>query len=241
MPNTTKSNKLKRKRGKKFVWRGSRDVNDLNNAKQEVLAATSGENPFENHSKSKRVAKDLDKRQELLTEYRRLNKNSVIKDHRIGEQSSKLSEEDKMKLRYMKEQRDRAREALKNQDDEMEERKAGGGGLSTKTSRKRTKFQLDSESDDNGDVFMGFTHKGKVLGEGRDDFNEEISNDSDDDKHDRSKRKGFLGQEVVEQMHFGGGEDQEQEGGEMMDGEKKKKKTRNEVFQEIMEKSKSYD
>ena len=29
MPNTTKSNKLKRKRGKKFVWRGSRDVNDL--------------------------------------------------------------------------------------------------------------------------------------------------------------------------------------------------------------------
>ena len=66
--------------------------------------------------------------------------------------------------------------------------------------------------------------------EGRDDFNEEISNDSDDDKHDRNKRKGFLGQEVVEQMHFGGGEDQE--GGEPVgpDGEKKKKKTRNEVF-----------
>ena len=115
MPNTTKSNKLKRKRGKKFVWRGSRDVNDMTEATKEAKQASSSEpNPFENHTKSKRVAKDLDKRQELLAEYRKLNKNSVIKDHRIGEQSSKLSEEDKMKLRYMKEQRDRARENLKN-------------------------------------------------------------------------------------------------------------------------------
>jgi len=101
MPNTTKSNKLKRKRGKKFVWHGSRDVNDLKVAKP---AAGSGEsNPFENHEKTVRQRKDLDKRQDLLTEYRRLNKNSVIKDNRLGESSSKLSEEDKMKLRYMRE------------------------------------------------------------------------------------------------------------------------------------------
>lgn len=101
MPNTTKSNKLKRKRGKKFVWHGSRDVNDVKEVKP---TGGSGEtNPFESHEKTVRQRKDLDKRQDLLTEYRRLNKNSVIKDNRLGESSSKLSEEDKMKLRYMRE------------------------------------------------------------------------------------------------------------------------------------------
>ena len=70
----------------------------------------------------------------------------------------------------------------------MEERKnaAGATTFNTKASRKRTKFQLDDSDSDNGggDVFMGFTHKGKRLGEedGRDDFNEHISQDSDDDK-----------------------------------------------------------
>lgn len=82
---------------------------------------------------------------------------------------------------------------------------------------------------------MGFTHKGKRLqidGNARDDFNEEISQDSDDDKHDRSKRKGFLTDEMVSRMNFGGGE-------EMND--QPVKKTRKEVFQEIIEKSKNYD
>ena len=102
MPNTTKSNKNKRKRGKKFVWHGSRDVNDANNAKK-APTGPSESNPFEDHEKSKRARKDIDKRKELLEEYRRLNKNSAIVDNRIGETSSKLSEEDKMKLRYMRE------------------------------------------------------------------------------------------------------------------------------------------
>ena len=108
--------------------------------------------------------------------------------------------------------------------------------LSTKQSRKRTKFQLDSDSDNN-DVFMGFTHKGKLLGNSgeHDDFNEVISQDSDDDKNDRKNRKGFLNEEMVAKLNFGGGADD--------DGEEQgeKKKSRKEVLQEIMEKSKSYD
>jgi len=81
----------------------------------------------------------------------------LIIDNRIAEKSSKLSEDDKMKLRYIAEQRDRAI----NQ-------------LNTKTTRKRAKFNLDSDDDkDGGDVFFGggFTHKGKLL-EVEDDFNE---------------------------------------------------------------------
>ena len=81
---------------------------------------------------------------------------------------------------------------------------------------------------------MGFTHKGRRLDvDDHDDFNEDISADSDDDKNDRKKRKGFLSEEMVERLNFGGG-DQDVEGGE-------RKKTRKEVFEEIIEKSRSYD
>ena len=85
--------------------------------------------------------------------------------------------------------------------------------MSTKQPRKRTKYQLDSDSDNN-DVFMGFTHKGKKLDVdgGKDDFNEDISQESDDDKNDRQNRKGFLTEDMVNQMNFGGGE--EENGGE---------------------------
>jgi hypothetical protein len=38
-----------------------------------------------------------------LDEYRRLGKNSTVIDNRIAEKSSKLSEDDKMKLRYIAE------------------------------------------------------------------------------------------------------------------------------------------
>jgi len=51
-----------------------------------------------------------------VNEYRRLNKNSVIKDNRIGEGSSRLSEEDKMKWRFLREQRERARQMLEQND-----------------------------------------------------------------------------------------------------------------------------
>lgn len=84
-------------------------------------------------------------------------------------------------------------------------------------------------------MFVGFTHKGKLLADdAKEDFNEDISQDSDDDKHDRSKRKGFLTDEMVQRMNFGGGDVDE-------DGEPEKKKTRKEVFEEIMEKAKSFD
>lgn len=88
---------------------------------------------------------------------------------------------------------------------------------------------------------MGFTHKGKRLDVegGKDDFNEDISQESDDDKNDRQNRKGFLTEDMVNQMNFGGGED---ENGDQPGGEAPKvKKSRKEVFQEIMEKSKNYD
>jgi len=149
MPSTTKSNRLKRKRGKKFVWQTKPDEQNEKKVQEE--------NPFEEHSKSKKFSKDLEKRQEMLQEFRKLGNNSQIIDNRIAEKSSKLSEDDKMKLRYIKEQRDRAI----NQ-------------LNTKTTRKRAKFNLDSDDDnEDGDVFFGggFTHRGRPI-EVDDDFNE---------------------------------------------------------------------
>jgi nucleolar protein 14 len=50
--------------------------------------------------------------------------------------------------------------------------------LNTKTTRKREKFNLDSDESDGGDIFLGskggFTHKGKPLIQD-DDFDEKIS------------------------------------------------------------------
>ena len=62
---------------------------------------------------------------------------------------------------------------LVNKDREIEDRKnSGGATITTKQSLKRTKFQLDSDSEGD-DVFMGFTHKGKLLAENvKDDFDE---------------------------------------------------------------------
>ena len=54
MANTTKSNRLKRKRGKKFVWHDPNKA-DTDKKNEEV-------NPFEEHSKSKKFTKDLEKR-----------------------------------------------------------------------------------------------------------------------------------------------------------------------------------
>jgi len=74
---------------------------------------------------------------------------------------------------------------------------------------------------------MGFTHKGKLLAaDGNDDFNEVISQESEDDKNDRAKRKGFLNEEMVEKLNFGGGDDADNGDNE----EPKAKKSRKEVF-----------
>ena len=54
MAKTKKSHKLKRKRGKKFVYRGDNPG--------EESKAEAQPNPFEEHSKSKRARRDLEKR-----------------------------------------------------------------------------------------------------------------------------------------------------------------------------------
>jgi cytochrome c peroxidase len=71
MASTKKSNKLKRKRGKKFIWHGDKDQ-----AEEDTKKAPQEENPFEQHSKSKSAVKDLERRQALLEEYRNQGKNT---------------------------------------------------------------------------------------------------------------------------------------------------------------------
>ena len=114
-----------------------------------------------------------------------------------------------MKLRYIKEQKDRASSYLKH-------------------SRKREKFNLDSDESEGGDVFLGngFTHRGKPL-LNDDDFDEKIEASSDDERAD----KGNLNEDMVNEMNFGQGNE---------DAADEKKKSRKEVFEEIIEKSKAY-
>lgn len=101
-----------------------------------------------------------------------------------------MSEEEKMKLRYLREQKERAKAALL-------------GNANVKTARKKSKFNLGSDDEDQ-DVMVGFTHKGRRLGDIEDDFKEQIDLSSEDDGHDRDK--GKLTEEMVNRMNFGGGE-----------------------------------
>jgi len=162
--------------------------------------------------------KDLEKRQGLVNEFRNRGKNSEFIDKRIAERATGMTEDDKMKLRYLKEQRDQA--------------KASSTGAFT-SSRRKTKFNLSESGSDAGDeVYMGFTHKGRPL-EAEDDFNEHIDNsESSDDVDDNGMRrkKGQLPAEVVDNLNFGVGAD-----------EPERKKTRKEVFEEIIEKSRAFD
>ena len=149
---------------------------------QPAVQAEAPPNPFEEHSKSKAFARDLEKRQQLLQEYRKLGNNSSIVDQRLAEKSSKLSEDDKMKLRYIAEQKQ---------------------GISSllKTSRRKEKFNLDSSDEEAGDIVMGgFTHRGKPL---VDDFNEKIEHSSDEEGPGHGN--GKLTEDVVKSMNFGGG------------------------------------
>lgn len=100
--------------------------------------------------------------------------------------------------------------------------------LKTNTTRKRTRFHLDSDDSDQDVYLGGFTHKGKQI-EGDDDFNEKIEHSSEDEGITDRPDKGYLPEEVVNELNFGGGEGQENH-----------KKSRKEVFEEIMEKSKAF-
>ena len=100
--------------------------------------------------------------------------------------------------------------------------------LKTNTTRKRTKFHLDSDDSDQDVYLGGFTHRGKQI-EDNDDFNEKIEHSSDDEGITNRPDKGYLPEEVVNELNFGGGEAQETQ-----------KKSRKEIFEEIMEKSKAF-
>ena len=98
----------------------------------------------------------------------------------------------------------------------------------SRMTRKKTKFHLGDESDDD-DNFNFLTHKGKKIEE-LDDFKDKISDDSDD-YEDMDLAKGIMNDEMVKSLNFGGGETQE---GEIQ------KKSREERHAEIVEKSKAY-
>lgn len=50
--------------------------------------------------------KDIEKRKGLIDEFRNRGKNSEFIDKRIAERAKGMDEDDKMKLRFLKEQRD---------------------------------------------------------------------------------------------------------------------------------------
>lgn len=64
------------------------------------------QNPFELRSKSKRIKKDIEVRETLIDEFKNRGRLSTFVDKRIGEGKAGLSQDDKMKLRYLKEQKD---------------------------------------------------------------------------------------------------------------------------------------
>jgi hypothetical protein len=62
MAKPKKDNRVKRKRGKKFAFHGdAKEANEL-----EKRAKTENVNPFEQHSKSKKVIKDIEVRKNLI-------------------------------------------------------------------------------------------------------------------------------------------------------------------------------
>ena len=93
-----------------------------------------------------------------------------------------------MRLRYMREQRDRL---LNN-------------NLTTST-RTKKKFNLDDDSDENENIDF-LTHKGKKLDLANvDDFKDDISKSDDEYPQDEMGRKGQLDDEMVNELNFGMG------------------------------------
>ena len=118
-----------------------------------------------------------------------------------------MAEEEKMKMRYMRERRDQLQ------------------GKSVVINKRKSKFNLDGDSD--GEEELNFlTHKGRRLDIDKiDDFKDKISNSDNDNYSDDEMRKGIMGQEMVDSFHFGGGPERVNEN---------MKKTREERHAEIM-------
>jgi len=83
--------KVKRKKGKKFVYR---------NPTEEAVKKT---NPFEDVSK-KKLMKQGSKYDGVRNEFQSKNISNSFIDRRIGENSKNLSQEEKMKLRFKAQQ-----------------------------------------------------------------------------------------------------------------------------------------
>mmetsp|Transcript_36848 Transcript_36848/g.56409 ORF Transcript_36848/g.56409 Transcript_36848/m.56409 type:complete len:304 (-) Transcript_36848:350-1261(-) len=209
MAKPKKDNRVKRKRGKKFVFLGDKQQAE-NQEKQEQES-----NPFEDHTKSKRARKDAEVREELLHEFKNRGRTSEFVDRRIGEKSVKMSDEDKMKLRFMAEQKSMLEKHTQN----------------VSLTRKKNKFNLGDSDDDTNFNFL--THKGRRI-EDFDDL-DKVSNSSDE-YEDRDMQKGIMTEEMVRELNFGGGEQEHQTEEEL----KNSKKTREERHAEIMQKSKAF-
>jgi hypothetical protein len=99
MGSTTKSNKVKRKRGKKFVFHGNKDATQADEKEETNLFEKIASLKFKGVSGKK----DMEKREGLVSEFRNRGKNSEFVDKRIAERATGMTEDDKMKLRYLKE------------------------------------------------------------------------------------------------------------------------------------------
>ena len=164
----------------------------------------------------------------MISEFQNRGKNNIFIDNRIGGNNalSKMPEEDKMRLRYLREQKEQMKQ--------------------TKVTRKRAKYNLDDlySDEDNGGglgdhLGGGFTHGGRPL-DNMDDFQDAIPVSSDDEEGaDRDQQQGKLNEEMVMHMNFGGSQQPtygDNYGGRNDNGQK----TRKEVFEEIIAKSKAY-
>jgi hypothetical protein len=162
MGSKTKAKKVqKRNKGKKFKWNGNKDPVD-----GEVVQDN---NLFESISNRKHnKSGDASKRTKLIEEYKNRGKTNKFRDGRMGQERINLTEDDKMKMRYLREQKEKLkayssnivskRNARYNLDDDTE-----GMGLMSKRQRKSDLLGSDEEDG------AGFTHKGRKL-EGVDDF-----------------------------------------------------------------------
>ena len=88
MAKPRKDNKVKRKRGKKFVFRADQQEAEVLEKEAQVQS-----NPFEDHAKSKRARRDADAREGLIQEYQDRSRTSQFIDKRIGEKSKNMTEE----------------------------------------------------------------------------------------------------------------------------------------------------
>ena len=130
---STHKEKAKRKRGKKFKYEESKDLK-----LQAIRNKQNKQNPFEEVSNKKFVKSNTTQFKELVSDYKSKNIVNKFKDNRLGEGSTSLTEEEKMKLRF------KAQQSLKK--------------------TKKSKF-LINDDDNNDDQELTLTHKGKKIKE----------------------------------------------------------------------------